>query len=121
MARRKSPGNLLIFPSQQSSHRTKVCRRRIVREQSMAQSPRQVFSGITPSTYTKLTEKARASGIELSGNSGTASKFGVEVAWNYVPETEQLTFQCLKTPFFISADDVHRKLQTLVQQTLASL
>jgi hypothetical protein len=87
----------------------------------MAQGAAQVFSGITPQAYAKLTEKARASGIELAGNSGTASKFGVQVAWNYVPETQQLTFQCLKTPFFISADDVHLKLQTLVQQTLASL
>ncbi len=87
----------------------------------MAQSEPQVFSGITPATYAKLTEKARASGIELAGNSGTASRFGVEVAWNYLPETKQLTFQCLKTPFFISANDVHAKLQTLVEQTLSSL
>jgi hypothetical protein len=87
----------------------------------MAQGAPQVFSGITPETYAKLTEKARASGIELAGNSGTASKFGVQVAWNYVPETQQLTFQCLQTPFFVSADDIDRKLQTLVQHALACL
>jgi hypothetical protein len=80
--------------------------------------PPLTFSAITPQQFATLTGKAHAAGIDLTGNSGTASKYGVEVSWNYVPESQQLTFQCLKTPFFVSADDVHAKIQTLVQQTL---
>lgn len=78
-----------------------------------------VFTGVTPAQYTRLIEKAKASGIELSGNNGTASKFGTKVAWDYSPDTEQLTLQCLNTPFFLRAGEVDAKLQSLVRQSLA--
>jgi hypothetical protein len=83
----------------------------------MTEPAAQVFSDIAPEQYAKLVEKARASGIDLGGNSGTASQYGVEVAWNYSPEAQQLTLQCLKTPFFVSAADVHAKLAALVEQS----
>ena len=44
----------------------------------MAQSAPQVFSGITPENYATLIQKAQSAGLNLSGNSGTATKFGVE-------------------------------------------
>jgi hypothetical protein len=75
------------------------------------------FSPITPEQFSILTAKAKAAGIEISGNSGTASEFGVEVAWNYVPETQQLTLHCIKTPFFISAAEVNAKIQALVNES----
>jgi len=84
----------------------------------MEQSPAQVFSGITPEQYAKLTAKAQAGGIAFSGNSGTASKFGVEVDWNYSPETQELTLQCLSTPFFVKPEAVNSKIQALVKETL---
>ena len=77
------------------------------------------FSGISAAQYAILVQKAAASGIQLTGNSGTASSFGVEVSWNYSPDAKQLTFQCLKTPFFIKAEDVNAKIQSLVTETLA--
>ncbi len=83
----------------------------------MAASAPQVFKGVTPEQYDRLVAKARAAGIELAGNSGTASKYGVEVAWNYVPETQELTLHCLKTPFFMSAADVDAKIQGLVKES----
>jgi hypothetical protein len=83
----------------------------------MAASAAQLFEGITPAQYARLVAKAKAAGIDLSGNSGTASKFGVEVAWNYTTETQELTLQCLKTPFFVSAADVDTKIQTLVKES----
>ena len=79
----------------------------------------QVFTGITPDQYGKLAEKATAAGIELSGNSGTASKFGVEVTWNYLPTDQVLTIQCLKAPFFMSKADVDHRIQKLVHESLA--
>lgn len=78
-----------------------------------------VFRGVTPDKYALLIEKARAAGIELSGNSGTSSKFGVEVAWNYSPEAAELTIQCLKAPFFIKKADVDAKIESLVRENLA--
>jgi hypothetical protein len=83
----------------------------------MTASAAQRFEGITPAQYARLVAKAKAAGIDLSGNTGTASKYGVEVQWNYAPETEELTLQCLKTPFFVSAADVNSKIQTLVKES----
>ncbi|HEY1985493.1 MAG TPA: hypothetical protein VGG85_08790 [Terracidiphilus sp.] len=83
----------------------------------MGASAPQVFNGVTPQQYDRLVAKAKAAGIELSGNSGTASKYGVEVSWNYVPDTQELTLHCLKTPFFMSTADVDTKIQNLVKES----
>lgn len=85
----------------------------------MAPSAPQTFKGITPDQYARLTEKAKGAGIEMEGNSGSATKFGVEMQWNYSPETQELTLQCLKHPFFVTAADVDTKMRDLVTQTLA--
>lgn len=85
----------------------------------MSQIPPQVFSGITPEQFSTLTAKAQAGGIALSGNSGTAAKFGVEIAWNYSPETQELTLHCLRTPFFVKPEEVQAKIQALVKDALA--
>lgn len=85
----------------------------------MGTSAPQVFKGVTPDRYGRLVEKARGAGIDLSGNRGTAGKFGVEIAWNYVPAIEELTLQCVKTPFFMSAADVDARIKKLVEESLA--
>ena len=85
----------------------------------MAPSAPQTFKGITPDQYARLTEKAKGAGIEMDGNSGSATKFGVEMEWNYSPETQELTLQCVTTPFFVNAADVDAKIRDLVHQTLA--
>jgi len=85
----------------------------------MPASAPHIFKGVTPDKYASLIEKARAAGIELNGNSGTASKFGLEIAWNYSPEAQELTLQCLKTPFFMKAADVDARIQRVIQEGLA--
>jgi hypothetical protein len=82
------------------------------------QSAPQVFSGITPENYATLIQKAQSAGLNLTGNSGTAAKFGVEMAWNYSAEARQLTIQCLGTPFFVKPEQVNAKIQALVKETL---
>ena len=85
----------------------------------MSKNPPQVFSGIAPDQFSKLIDKAKAAGIDISGNTGTASKFGVEISWNYVPGAQQLTLHCLHTPFFVSPADVDARIQALVKESLA--
>ena len=85
----------------------------------MGQSAPQVFKGVTPDQYARLVEKAKGAGIDLSGPSGTASKFGVEVAWNYLADAQELTLHCLKAPFFMSTADVNSKIEELVRQSMA--
>ena len=87
----------------------------------MSQNLPLVFSNITSAQYAALVAKAKASGVDLIGNSGTASRYGVEISWNYAPESQQLTLHCLKTPFFVKASDVNIKLENLVNQSLAAL
>ncbi|HUX44017.1 MAG TPA: hypothetical protein VMV57_04630 [Terracidiphilus sp.] len=86
----------------------------------MAPSTPQVFSPVTPAQFAHLVQQAQATGIPIAGNSGFAAKFGVEVCWNYLPETQQLTLQCLRAPFFVSHADVDQKLRALVQQSLST-
>jgi hypothetical protein len=86
----------------------------------MAPSAPQIFKGISPAQYERLVAKAETAGIALNGNSGTASKYGVEISWNYQPEIQELSLQCLKTPFFVNAADVNSKIQTLVKEFQAA-
>lgn len=78
-----------------------------------------VFSPITPEQFALLTQKASAAGIPMSGDSGTASSFGVEVSWNYSAAALQLSLQVLKTPFFMGPEAVNAKIQELVKETVA--
>jgi hypothetical protein len=100
-------------------HPIRCIKIRYIEEITMAQSPPQVFSGITPEQYARLIQKAQAAGIDIKGSSGTASKFGVEVSWNYSTETRELAFQCLHSPFFMKPEEVHAKIQALVKESLA--
>lgn len=84
----------------------------------MGQSAPLVFPGITPQQYKKLTARAHVAGIDLNGLSGKASKFGVEIVWNYSPETLELTLHCLATPFFVQPAEVNARIQTLVRESL---
>ncbi len=85
----------------------------------MAEYEPQLFSGITPQEFAALIQKAKEAGFHMSGNKGTASKLGVDVSWNYEPEREELTLQCLHAPFFLSKDQVNAKLHSLVTESLA--
>jgi hypothetical protein len=62
--------------------------------------------------YEKLVTEAQAQGIPITGDSGTASKFGVAVQWHWI--TNVLTIQVTNTPFFISASSVENKIAELV-------
>jgi hypothetical protein len=84
----------------------------------MSESSALVFTGVSPEQFAALTAKAKATGIEMTGNSGSASQFGVEVAWKYLPEEQSLTLECLRTPFFVQPEVVYAKLSTLVRESL---
>jgi len=84
----------------------------------MSQSSALVFAGVLPEQFVALTAKAKAAGIEMAGNSGSATQFGVEVAWKYLPEEQKLTLECLRTPFFVQPTVVYAKLSALVRESL---
>ena len=84
----------------------------------MSSSEPQIFQNITPAQFARLAEKVQAAGIDINGNSGTTSKMGVEVTWNYSPDSCELSFQCLKAPFFIHPEDVNQRIYALVNETV---
>lgn len=85
----------------------------------MGQCAAQVFQNITPEQFATLIDKANAAGITITGNSGSASKLGIDVSWNYDPEVQQLNIQCTHVPFFVSCNDVNLKIQGLVRDSLS--
>jgi hypothetical protein len=86
----------------------------------VAGSTPQIFSGVTPDQFAKLQEKARSAGVDMKGNTGRASRMGVEVEWNYSEAKQELELTCLQTPFFVKASDINEKLRSLVQDTLSA-
>jgi hypothetical protein len=89
-----------------------------VQEKTLTATAPQVFSNISPEQYARLMQKAGEAGFNFTGNSGTASQFGVEVAWNYSPETRELGIQCLSTPFFITPETVNARIKGLVEEVV---
>jgi hypothetical protein len=85
----------------------------------MSENPPLVFTNVTARHFSALAEKARANGIDIKGNSGSASQFGVEVSWDYAPATGQLTLHCLRTPFFLKLEEVNARLRHMVESTTA--
>jgi len=89
-------------------------------EAPMNSSAPLTFKGITPGQYAVLVDKANAAGLALNGNSGTASRLGVEVAWSYTPESGLLSIQCLRAPFFMKAEDVNAKIEAVIRSAIAA-
>lgn len=77
-----------------------------------------IFTPITVEQFQSLVQKANLAGLALEGSAGTASRYGVEVAWEYLPQSLRLTIQCLSAPFFMNSDTVNAKIRSLVQETV---
>ena len=81
----------------------------------MAGCDPQTFSSITPTQFACIAQKAEeATGIVISGNSGTASQSGITISWNYDPAAQTLTIQCVDKPFFPTCGMIASQVQSLV-------
>ena len=76
------------------------------------------FQPMTPAQFAALQSKARAAGIAMDDAVGRASQFGAEVAWEYRPEEQSLTLECLRAPFFMSKEAVEARIAEMVRETL---
>ena len=79
----------------------------------------QTFSAISQDQFNCLLSKAAAAGLPLNGNSGTASKSGFTIQWNYDPAASVLEIQCLSNPFFVPCSSVNGKIHDLVEECMA--
>ena len=80
----------------------------------------QTFSGITREHFACLLQKAQSSGIDISGNSGTASGSGITIAWDYNPIAQELTVQCKKMPVFVGSGVILSQIRDLVSNCARS-
>ena len=68
---------------------------------------------VTPEEFAAIEKRAASgSGINIQGNSGTASKLGVTITWNYDGTT--LTIDCTSHPFFVGAEEIQADIDKLV-------
>ena len=80
----------------------------------------QTFSGITQQHFGCLLQKAQSVGINISGNSGTASRDGITITWNFDPASQVLTIQCTDKPIFLSCGVITSQISDLVNNCAAS-
>lgn len=72
----------------------------------MAKCPPQTFSAFTSECIQALQAKVQSAGVspeETTGpkTSGTASRAGFGIEWQYDPPSQTLTIQCVSAPFFV--------------------
>ena len=82
----------------------------------MTASP-QTFT-ITPEQYAALIAEAQAAGVPIAGDSGTASKDGVTVAWTYDGTTLTLTVES-RAWYDPPIATIQAKLAALVESVMA--
>ncbi len=75
----------------------------------------QVFNGITPARWECIRQAMQGrTGVALDTDSGTASKSGFTMRWNFDPPTQILTVQCLEKPFIIPCSVIESALASIV-------
>jgi hypothetical protein len=80
---------------------------------------KQTFTGLSPDQFTALGAKATASGLNLSGNSGQASKDGFTVTWSYDPAGRVLEIQCVSAPFLVPCSTINGRIHDMVESVIA--
>jgi hypothetical protein len=82
----------------------------------MSACQEQVFNGVTQSRWDCIkTAIQTRTGVELSTDSGTASRAGFSFQWNYVPAAQALTIQCLEKPAFFPCESIEGRITAIVE------
>ncbi|MEJ0026853.1 MAG: hypothetical protein WDN01_12570 [Rhizomicrobium sp.] len=77
------------------------------------------FNGVTQQAWECGTEEVkRQYGIVIDSNSGTASKDGFAIKWNYVPAAQTLSIQCTKSPWYVPCSAINNRINDLVEGCL---
>ena len=73
------------------------------------------FNSVSPAVFNCLVAKAAEYGITISSDSGTASKSGFKVSWNYNRVGSTLKIQCLDKPLLVPCSLVKSTIKSTVQ------
>lgn len=80
----------------------------------MSGCAKQTFTDITQSQFDCLVSRARTVGIAIVGNSGSTSKDGITVAWNFDAASQTLQIQCTDHPFYAPCGSINGKIHEIV-------
>ena len=81
--------------------------------------PMQTFNNITDPVWQCLRAKAAAAGIQVNSNTGSAGKFGVQVAWTYDPAAHTLQLQAVKHGIF-GCNTINNAMHQMISECYAS-
>jgi hypothetical protein len=80
----------------------------------------QTFSGVTPAQFESLTRKATAAvGTTLEGHTGSCSRQGFTVIWDYDLTEQKLVIQCTASPFSVTCGSINQRIHDLVDSAAA--
>jgi hypothetical protein len=82
----------------------------------MAGCATQTFTGITIERFGCLLAKAQEAGINIVGNSGSATQDGITIDWNFSPAEQTLDLQCTSAPFYVPCGTINSKIHDLVDE-----
>lgn len=74
----------------------------------------QVFSNVDSARFERLTAKAQTEGMNIAGNSGTATEGKITVTWDYDPTAQTLTLQCTDSPFYLGCGFINSNIHSLI-------
>lgn len=81
----------------------------------------QSFSGVTQEHFDCLVQKAQSSfGIAINGDTGSASRNGITIAWGYNRASQSLTIQCTEKPAFLICGIITSQVSDMVNSCLGS-
>jgi hypothetical protein len=86
----------------------------------MSFGSRLTFRGITRAIFKRLRKKAEQNGIPVAAPAGEAGKHGIVIEWKYDPDAELLEVECIRSPFWIDAARVNRKLSEEIRSAMDS-
>ena len=81
----------------------------------------QTFNNVTPSAWTCCKTAIAKFGITVDGDSGTQSKDGFTVTWNYSSAAQTLQIQCTDSPWWASCSTINGKITELVEPCLGGV
>ena len=82
----------------------------------MSACPMLTFNNVTPAIWQCGVQAAANFGVIITGNSGTVSKSGFTVAWNYNPQAQTCQIQCTDSPFIVPCSLINATITNAVEQ-----
>lgn len=76
------------------------------------------YSGAIPAAWNCAKQKAASFGVVITDNSGSATKDGFTIAWNYNPDAQTASIQCTDSPWWAPCSIINSKINEQVEDCL---